>query len=107
VVVANQHDRQLAARLAAGEESALREVYRAFAPAVFGLAARILANRTLAEEVTQDVFVRLWQEPARFDPARGPLRAYLLQMTHSRAIDRVRAEASRLRRHDDVRRQPV
>ena len=106
-MVANQQDRQLAARLAGGDESALREAYHTYAPAVFGLAARILANPTLAEEVTQDVFVRLWQEPARFDPDRAPLRAYLLQMTHSRAVDRVHAEDSRLRRHAEAQLQPV
>jgi RNA polymerase sigma-70 factor, ECF subfamily len=100
-------DRELVARLVGGEESALRETYRAYAPAVFGLAIRVLGNDALAQEVTQDVFVRLWEQPARFDPERGPLRAYLLAMTHSRAVERVRAEESQRRRREAVRRERV
>lgn len=90
----------LAARLAAGDEQALHAAYRAYAPAVYGLALRIVANDAIAQDVTQDVFVRLWERPEGFDPARGSLRAYLLAMTHSRAVERVRAEESLRRRHD-------
>jgi hypothetical protein len=67
-------DRRIAAGLIAGDEQALREVYRAYAPAVLALAVRVIADRVLAEEVMQDVFVRLWEQPERFDPDRGRLR---------------------------------
>jgi len=90
----------LCERLAAGDERALRDTYRMHAPAVFGLAMRVLANQALAEEVTQDVFVRLWEQPQRFDAERGTLRSYLLAMTHSRAVERVRSEESLRRRHE-------
>jgi RNA polymerase sigma-70 factor, ECF subfamily len=106
-VISAARDHELAARLVAGDESALREIYRANSPAVYGLAMRVLGDETLSEDVTQDVFVRLWEDPARFDPARGPLRAYLLAMTHSRAVERVRAEESLRRRHDAASRQPA
>jgi RNA polymerase sigma-70 factor (ECF subfamily) len=92
-------ERELAARLRAGDEAALRAVYRELAPAVHGLATRVLGNATLAEDVTQEVFVRLWEHPERFDAQRGPLRSFLLAMTHSRAVERVRAEESLTRRH--------
>jgi RNA polymerase sigma-70 factor (ECF subfamily) len=95
-------DDDLATRLVAADADALRETYRRFAPAVFGLALRILHDNALAEDVTQDVFVRLWEQPSRFDPTRGPLRAYLLAMTHSRAIERIRKEESQRRRVDAV-----
>jgi RNA polymerase sigma-70 factor (ECF subfamily) len=93
-------ERELAWRLVAGDEAALRDTYRTYAPAVYGLALRVLRDPTLAEDVTQDVFVRLWEHPDRFDPDRGQLRSYLLAMTHSRAVERVRAEDSRRRRHE-------
>jgi RNA polymerase sigma-70 factor, ECF subfamily len=106
-VPADNRERPLVERLLAGDEEALREVYQRHSPAVFGLAMRVLANETLAEDVTQDVFVRLWQQPDRFDPERGQLRAYLLAMAHSRAVERVRAEESLRRRHKTVSEEPI
>jgi RNA polymerase sigma-70 factor, ECF subfamily len=106
-VPADNRERPLVARLVAGDEEALRDVYQRHSPAVFGLAMRVLANETLAEDVTQDVFVRLWQQPERFDPERGQLRAFLLAMAHSRAVERVRAEESLRRRHKTVAEEPV
>jgi len=100
-------DRAWAERLAAADEHALREVYREYSAAVYGLAMRVLANDALAEEVVQDVFVRLWERPERFDGSRGPLRAYLLAMTHSRAVERVRSEDSLRRRHEHAQRESL
>jgi RNA polymerase sigma-70 factor (ECF subfamily) len=74
---------------------ALAEVYRRHAGAAFGLALRMAGDRTLAEEVVQEVFVRLWNDPQRFDPARGSLRAFLLAQAHGRSVDLVRAESAR------------
>jgi RNA polymerase sigma-70 factor (ECF subfamily) len=106
-VTAPARDHDLAARLVAGDEHALREAYREFSPSVYGLAVRVIANEAIAEEVVQEVFVRLWQHPDRFDATRGPLRAYLLAMTHSRAVERVRAEDSLRRRHELAQREAL
>ena len=103
----NARDKSLAARLVAGDEAALREVYRSHAAAVNGLALRVLSNEAMAEEIVQDVFVRLWEQPDRFDPDRAPLRAFLLAMTHSRAVERVRAEESLRRRHEAAEHEPT
>jgi RNA polymerase sigma-70 factor, ECF subfamily len=100
-------DRDWSRRLRAGDESALREVYREHAAAVLGLATRVLGNAAHAEDVAQDVFVRLWEQPERFDPSRGRLRSFLLAMTHSRAVERLRTEDSQRRRIEAAGRQPV
>jgi len=96
--LAVQAERLLARRLCAGDESALGEVYDRYSSFVFGLALRVLGDRTAAEDITQDVFVGLWDKPDRFDPTRGTLRAYLGTLTHRRAVDLVRREEARRRR---------
>jgi RNA polymerase sigma-70 factor (ECF subfamily) len=82
-------------RLVDGDERALAEVYQRHSGIVLGLAQKITRNRTLAEDVTQEVFARLWKDPDRFDPARGTLRSYLLAQTHGRSVDLIRSESSR------------
>jgi RNA polymerase sigma-70 factor, ECF subfamily len=99
-------DRERSQRLVAGDESALREAFREHGPAVLGLATRVLGNATAAEDVLQDVFVRLWEHPGQFDPERGRLRSYLLAMAHSRSVERVRADDSQRRRLAAAAREP-
>jgi RNA polymerase sigma-70 factor (ECF subfamily) len=79
-------------------EDALAEAYRRHAGAVFGLARRVLNDRTAAEEIVQEVFLRLWNEPERFDPERGALRSFLLSQAHGRSVDLLRSDTSRYRR---------
>jgi len=81
-------------------EDALAEIYRRHAGAVFALARRLLADKALAEEIVQEVFLRLWNDPDRFDPDRGSLRSYLLAQCHGRSVDLIRAESSRRRREE-------
>jgi RNA polymerase sigma-70 factor (ECF subfamily) len=86
-------------------QEALAEAYRRNAGAVFALARRLLNDPTLAEEVVQEVFLRLWNHPDRFDPDRGSLRSYLLAQCHGRSVDLLRSEGSRRRREEkDARR---
>lgn len=81
-------------RTALGELDAFEDVYRELAGPVFGLARRVILDRAQAEEVTQEVFTELWRLAARFDPARGGVRSWVLTLAHRRAVDRVRAEQS-------------
>ncbi|XVQ15338.1 RNA polymerase sigma factor [Spirillospora sp. CA-255316] len=94
-------DEELRARLAAGDETALAEVYDLFSPLVYGLARRVTADADAAGDVTQEVFVGLWERPLAFDPAKGSLRTWLATLAHRRAVDWVRRE-SRHRRPPPV-----
>jgi RNA polymerase sigma-70 factor (ECF subfamily) len=91
-------DAALVVAIARWREDALAEAYRRHAGAVFALARRLLVDRTLAEEVTQEVFLRIWHHPDKFDPDRGSLRSYLLAQTHGRSVDILRSEMSRRQR---------
>ncbi|MEY2417675.1 MAG: polymerase sigma-70 factor, subfamily [Actinomycetota bacterium] len=81
-------------------DEALAEAYRRHGGAVFALARRVCRDATVSEEVVQEVFVKLWTTPDRFDPERGSLRSWLLAQTHSRAIDRLRSDSSRRAREE-------
>jgi RNA polymerase sigma-70 factor (ECF subfamily) len=98
-------DAQLVTSVARYSEVALAEVYRRHGGAVYGLARRVLSNPTEAEDVTQDVFLRLWNQPDRFDPNRGSLRSFLLAQSHARSVDAIRSlNSRRLREVKDAHR---
>ena len=98
-------DAQLVTLIARYSEVALGEVYRRHGGAVYGLARRVLNNAAEAEDVAQEVFLRLWNQPDRFDPLRGSLRSFLLAQSHARAVDAIRSlNASRAREVKDARR---
>jgi len=82
-------------RLTRGDHNALGEFYDLFAGLVNGLAIRILRDRAEAEDVVQEVFVQVWRQADRFDPARGSPESWLCTIARSRALDRLRRRASR------------
>ena len=86
-------------------QDALAEAYRRHAGAVFALSRRLLLDSALAEEIVQEVFLRIWNNPEKFDPERGSLRSYLLAQCHGRSVDLLRSETSRrVREERDARR---
>jgi len=93
-------DGALAVAIGRWREDALAEAFRRHAGAVYGLAQRVLRDAAAAEEVVQEVFLRLWNAPDRFDPERGSLRSFLLAQAHGRAVDHLRSETSRRRREE-------
>src|SRR5690349_22429715 len=86
------------ARLVARDECALADLYDQFGSFVYGLSARVIGDRRAAEDVTQDVFLYVWEHPEAFDPQRGRLRTFLGTLAHRRAVDHVRREEARRRR---------
>jgi RNA polymerase sigma factor (sigma-70 family) len=96
-------DIRIRQRLAAGDDGALRHAYDQCSAMVHRLALRVTRNRDAAEDITQDVFVHLWEHPYAFDPSRGSLRTWLALLAHRRAVDWVRAQERQRRLLDRVR----
>jgi RNA polymerase sigma-70 factor, ECF subfamily len=103
--LATASDASLVLGLARYQQEALGELYRRHAGAVFGLSKRLLNDQAKAEEVVQEVFLRLWNRPERFDAERGSLRSFLLAQTHGRSVDILRSDTARRRREERDARQ--
>ncbi len=95
--VGGSDDGILLQRVVAGESDALLALYKRYANLVYSMSWRVLQDVGLAEEVTQDVFLKLWQKSQRYDPGRGQFSHWLLGVTRFAAIDRLRLEGRRPR----------
>jgi RNA polymerase sigma-70 factor, ECF subfamily len=89
-------DVDLLDRLRAGQVSALSVIYDRYSRLVYGLAYRILQNAEEAEDLTQEVFLTVWQRDT-YNPQRGSFSSFIALLTRSRAIDRIRARGTKLR----------
>ena len=83
-------DEVLVGRILAKDESALAALYDRYSGIVYSVAAHVLGDHGIAEEVLQDIFYQLWRTAANFDAARGSLPAWLMVTARNRAIDRLR-----------------
>lgn len=83
--------------VANGDERALAELYDRYRVILFGLLIRILKSREEAEDVLQEVFLQVWRRANDFDEQRGKLFTWLVTLTRSRAIDRLRSLDARER----------
>jgi RNA polymerase sigma-70 factor, ECF subfamily len=81
---------RLVARLRAGDQQAMSELYDRYGKVVYAVALRVLQDAAAAEDVLQDVFLQLWRNPNAFDASRGSLAAWLTVIARHRSIDRLR-----------------
>jgi RNA polymerase sigma-70 factor (ECF subfamily) len=89
-------DALLLARVAAGERHApLEELYRRYERRLYGLGLKLLGDKSLAEELVQETFVRLWRSAPQFDPARGSVATFVFTIARRLAIDLWRRPSSR------------
>lgn len=93
--------------VARGDESAFERLYDELAPLVYGIVRKVVRDRSMSDEVTQEIFVELWRIAPRFDAARGSVRSWAATIAHRRAVDRVRSEESRRRREERDHEQAV
>lgn len=88
-------------RISGGDRAALQTVYRLTSAKLFGVALRILGERSEAEDVLQEVYVTVWRKAGDFDPNRASPITWLIAITRNRAIDRLRA-SRRSRRMEPI-----
>jgi RNA polymerase sigma-70 factor, ECF subfamily len=82
-------------QMASGDGDAFGRFYERYASLVFTFAVRRLGSRADAEDLLQEVFLQVWRQAQSYDPARGSPEAWLITMTRSRAIDRLRSTRRR------------
>ncbi|NPA06556.1 MAG: sigma-70 family RNA polymerase sigma factor [Chloroflexi bacterium] len=91
----NEYEQELAQRLRNDDEEALAELYDRYGAWVYGLALRVVHDPHLAQEVTQDVFFKVWQHRRTYDPKRSKWSTWLLVIARTTALDRLRREQRR------------
>jgi RNA polymerase sigma-70 factor (ECF subfamily) len=99
-ILADASDAVLVLAIGRWNEDALAEAFRRHSGSVFAVANQVLRDEGAAREITHDAFVHLWHRPETFDPDRGSLRSLLWYFSHSRAIDRLRANRRRQKREE-------
>jgi RNA polymerase sigma-70 factor (ECF subfamily) len=93
--VAVQDDIELLALIARGDQNAFLSIYDRYASHVYGLVLRILGDQMLAEEATQDTFLKLWSRARQYLAERGSLLVWILTIARRTALDRIRMEGRR------------
>jgi RNA polymerase sigma-70 factor, ECF subfamily len=84
----------LLGQVAEGDQVAFGKLYDQCAGRVLGLVRRLLKDLAQSEEVTQEIFLEVWQNAKRYDPAKGSATTWILTMSHRRAVDRIRSSQS-------------
>jgi RNA polymerase sigma-70 factor (ECF subfamily) len=91
-------DEELVERLGGRDLAAFEVLYDRYGDLVYSVSLRVVGDTYVAEDVTQDVFLRLWRRPDQFDVRRGRFVTWLLSVARNRSIDHRRSQSRRLRR---------
>lgn len=89
-------DQTLLALINAAQPEALNTLYQRYSRMVYSLAMHMVSNHETAEEITLDVFIRVWHRSQTYQPKQGRVSTWLISMTRNRAIDYLRAQQTRL-----------
>jgi RNA polymerase sigma-70 factor (ECF subfamily) len=95
VTTITEIEASLLQKVATGDRDAFGELYDRMLPRVLGLALRVLRDPAQSEEVSQEVFLEVWQLASRFDAEKGSAVGWILRKAHGRAVDRVRSSEAR------------
>jgi len=87
-------DDQLMQAVGQADTAAFETLYDRHVRGCFGLAIKIVGEPSVAEEVVQDVFMKLWSRPDKFNPERGKFSGWLLTLVHNRSVDKLRRAKS-------------
>ncbi len=82
-------------QVALGSEPALRRLYQEFSALVFSVALKVLGDKREAEEITQDVFAKIWRLASSYDKRKASVKSWIVMMTRSASIDKLRKRARR------------
>jgi RNA polymerase sigma-70 factor (ECF subfamily) len=88
-------DEILLRRIGAGDRGAFESLYVRYADLVFSVALRVVADSGIAQDVAQEVFLRIWRQPALFDATRGRFVSWLMSVARNRAVDEIRSRGRR------------
>ena len=98
--LAHETDADLCRMAVSGDGRALEELYERYSRIVMSLALRMMADRTVAEELVQEVFFRAWKQAGAYREGKGSYATWLLRITHNMAIDEIRKRQRRPQRAD-------
>ena len=96
----NERLADLVAQAARGHEDAFTELYDMTSSRIYGVILRVLRSADHAAEVTQEVYVEIWRQSARYAPDKGSVLGWMSTMAHRRAVDRVRSVSSDVARDE-------
>ena len=88
-------DEELIGQIARAEPEAVRVLYRRYGRLVYSLALHVVGDRSAAEEITQDVFLRVWEKAGTYDPGKARVVTWLSRIARNQAIDVLRRRSAR------------